>query len=128
MDDEQHLLNCFHDATCETFSHEDHVHVAWLLLRDHDLQTAIMRFAEGARSLAQARGRPEIYHATITWAYMILVNERIHRGQSDDWRSFREHNADLLAPNKSALNRYYKPGTLDTELARKIFLLPDAMG
>ena len=119
------LVECFVTGTCESFSHEEHVHVAWLLLHEHSLTAAIDMFRSGARKLAESRGRPEVYHETLTWIYMILINERIQRSESDDWESFKLENADLLEAGNAILRKYYDQRTLDSDLARRVFVLPD---
>ena len=121
MDDcERELLNCFQRATCESFSHEDHVHVAWLLLRQHPLSAATELFASGARALAASHGKSENYHETVTWAYMILVNQRIESFPDADWEAFRNQNADLFASDQAILKKYYRPSTLESERAPRV--------
>jgi hypothetical protein len=43
-----------------------------------------------------------------------------------DWVSFRAANSDLFDRKPSILERYYSPQTLRSDLARRIFVLPDA--
>jgi len=109
-------------------SHADHVRLAWICLRREPLLAALGRLTTGLRRLAASVGKPEGYHETITWAYVLLINERLERhGRDLDWETFTGRNADLLARKGagSALVRYYQPETLRSELARKVYLLPD---
>ena len=76
--------------------------------------------------LAESRGKPEIYHETLTWAYMILINERIQRADVDEWTAFKSDNEDLFQRGNVILRKYYRQETLDSDLARRVFLLPDA--
>lgn len=121
------LVDCFVAGTCESFSHEQHIHVAWILLHRHSLTEAIDMFRSGARLLAESRGKPDHYHETLTWAYMILINERIQRDDVDEWESFRANNKDLFGKGHVVLRKYYRRQTLDSDLARRVFLLPDAV-
>jgi len=73
-----------------------------------------------------SRGAPGLYHQTITWAHLLLIHERMQRaGAPETWESFRATNGDLFHRRPSILERYYSPETLGSDLARRIFVLPD---
>src|SRR5262249_41374605 len=73
------------------FHHADHVRLAWIYLRRCPLVEAIERFTVALKRFAAHHGVPGRYHETITWAYLLLVHERMQRGDADgDWESFRE--------------------------------------
>jgi hypothetical protein len=108
------------------FRHADHVRLAWLYLNDHPLLEAIARYTAALRRLAAFHGAPGKYHETITWAYLVLIHERMRRDDAPhEWEGFRAANGDLFCWKPSILERYYAPQTLKTELARRIFVLPD---
>jgi hypothetical protein len=48
-------------------------------------------------------------------------------GMPKDWQSFQMANRDLFDRTPSVLDRYYTPATLNSELARRIFVMPDAI-
>jgi hypothetical protein len=109
------------------FHHVDHVRLAWIYLREETFIAAIERFTSALRRFAAHHDVPGLYHETMTWAYLVLINERIEQGgRGDDWESFRRKNPDLFATRPSILERYYTPRTLKSEIARRIFMLPDA--
>ena len=109
------------------FRHADHVRLAWIYLHEFPLIDAIQRFSASLRRFASHHGVPGLYHETITWAYLLLIHERLERGgRAQDWPSFREANEDLFARKPSILERYYAPATLRSETARRTFVLPDA--
>ncbi len=102
------------------------MHVAWLYLQQHPLVEAVRRFSEGAKALAASRGRPDFYHETITWAYMLVINERMARdGREMSWTEFSQTHPDLLDHSNTVLHRYYRRETLESPLARKTFLMPE---
>jgi hypothetical protein len=69
-----------------------------------------------------------LYHETITWAYLLLINERMERGgRQRCWQKFASANADLLTWRPSILQEYYRTETLGSDLARCVFLLPDRL-
>jgi hypothetical protein len=108
------------------FRHADHVRLAWIYLSSHSLIDAIDRFTRSLRRLASHYGVPEKYHETITWAYMLLIHERMRREDAPSgWESFRAANRDLFDWKPSILERYYAPHTLRSEFARRTFVLPD---
>jgi hypothetical protein len=48
-----------------------------------------------------------------------------HTGYPQGWPEFRAENPDLLDRKRDILKRYYRPETLQSELAKRTFLLPD---
>ena len=98
----------------------------WIYLGNHSLIDAIDRFTQSLRRFAVHCGVPEKYHETITWAYLLLIHERMQRADAPcGWESFRAANVDLFDWKPSILERYYAPHTLRSDFARRIFVLPD---
>ena len=58
------------------FDHEAHVYMAWLMLDSCELPEAIHRYDAALRQLTSRLGVPEKYHATITWLFLVLINQR----------------------------------------------------
>jgi hypothetical protein len=112
----------------ERLRHRDHIRLAWIYLRDDPFPAALKRFSDGLKSFAAAKGKARLYHETITWAYLLLIHERMARADpADSFEQFAASNRDLLAWRPSILDVYYRPETLDSELARGVFLLPDRL-
>jgi hypothetical protein len=110
----------------ETFRHADHVRMAFLYLARYPLLEALRCFSASLIRFATAYGKASLYHETITWAYLLLIRERLARaGQPQTWAEFAGANPDLLDGNESVLKKYYRDETLRSELARSTFLLPD---
>jgi len=130
MTDEQ-LIEWFEagDEPPGGFHHPEHVRVAWWYARRHSWPLALQHFQSALRRFAAARGKPERYHETITAAFMVLVQERLDDPGARDlnWDQFASRHADLLAWNPSILDRYYRPETLASDRARRVFLLPDLL-
>jgi hypothetical protein len=122
------LLSGFEDCTLanEAFHHEDHVRVAFLYLSHFPPLQALERFSSALKRFAEAHGKTTLYHETVTWAYILLIRERIARaGCLQSWPEFRAANPDLLDRKRDILKTYYRPETLKSELAKRTFLLPD---
>lgn len=124
------FLEAFEAGTLDpdAFHHRDHVRAAWLLLKSAPPAEAMSRFTCALRQFARNVGKPGLYHETVTWAYLLLIHERIARGPADeDFAGFRLRNDDLFSWRPSVLDRYYRGETLQSELARQVFLLPDRL-
>ncbi len=109
----------------ETFHHEQHVRVVWLYLQRYSVLETLSRFCENLKRFATANGKPNLYHETITWSYVLLIHERINRQPQQRWQEFTNANADLLDWKNSVLKSYYSDETLRSELARRVFVFPD---
>ena len=113
----------------ESFHHADHIRVAFAYLAQYPVLEALQRFSEALRRFATAQGKPQLYHETITWAYLFLIRERMTRAeQEQSWEEFAAQNADLLSWEKATggiLRQYYQAETLASPAARAAFLLPD---
>ncbi|PZR75183.1 MAG: hypothetical protein DLM73_05920 [Chthoniobacterales bacterium] len=105
-----------------SFPHPEHVRFAYGMLERYSFGEAVTRFSHGLKLLAAKAGRPEVYHETITVAFLALINERRGRDQSGDWSEFRTTNSDLF--DKRCLENWYDAEELGSELARKTFCLP----
>ena len=114
----------FERCEVESFHHRDHVRLAWIYLRDLPLLGALARFTTSLKRFAAHNGRPELYHETITWAYLLLIHERMEKNGAIDFETFATENPDLLEWKPSVLDRYYDQATLDSALARRTFLMP----
>jgi hypothetical protein len=129
MTDEE-LIERFENCTLSgaSFHHPDHVKVVWLYLRCNSVLETLGRFSAGLKRFATANGKPSLYHETITWAYVFLINERMRRsGREQSWTGFIESNADLFDWQNSILKSYYQDDTLRSEVARRVFVFPDKL-
>jgi hypothetical protein len=104
------------------FPHPEHVRLAYEMLGRHPFGEAVTRFSRGLRLLAAKGGRPEVYHETITVAFLALVGERRAGARNAGWSEFKTNNSDLL--DKRCLDRWYDAEQLGSSLARQIFCLP----
>jgi len=127
MTDNEFLAR-FEACTLDPFHHQDHVRAAFLYLRRYSALEAIERFSAGLRNFAAVKGKPGLYHETVTWAYLFLIRERmLQRETGQSWDEFATRNPDLLNWKESILRKYYCEETLASDLARSVFLLPDKL-
>ena len=110
----------------ETFNHRAHVRMAYLYLCRYSIFEAVEKFSSALARFAAMQGKAARYHETVTWAFLFLIRERLARaGRPLTWEEFAGSNPDLMNWEKNVLKRYYREETLTSDLARRIFVLPD---
>jgi len=125
MNDDQFVAG-FEDSSLASFHHADHVRMAFLHLRRYPVLEAVQRFSSSLMRFAAAKGQPDLYNETITWAFLFLIRERMARVKTrQTWAEFAAGNPDLLDWKENVLARYYRTETLASDLAKSTFLLPD---
>ena len=126
--EEQAFIEAFEGGTLPAgcFRHRDHIRLAWLYLHLYPVPAALARIVEGIKRFAHRHGHDGLYHETITYTFFFLINERMERGgRAGSWDAFAARNTDLLTRGKALLNVYYRAETLDSDLARKVFVMPE---
>jgi hypothetical protein len=126
MNDED-FIRQFEDCTLspDYFHHQNHVRLAWLYLSQHPTLEALVKLSDGIKKYAASLGKATLYHETITWAYIFLIQERMARSDDDTWEAFAEKNPDLLNWQENILKQYYLEETLASDLAKRVFIFPD---
>jgi|SRR5579863_1804495 len=111
----------------DSFHHADHVRLAFAYLTEYSPLVALERFTVALKRFAAAQGKSQLYHETITHAYFFLIRERMARTTTNaqNWPEFARCNPDLLVWKAGILDRYYRADTLQSDLARRVFLFPD---
>src|SRR5256884_8322653 len=109
MSDEE-FINQFETCTlpAASFHHREHVRVVWLYLQRYSVLETLARFSENLKRFATANGKTNLYHETITWSYVFLINERMERDGKESGRDqFAVTNADLFSWKSNILKSYY---------------------
>jgi hypothetical protein len=106
--------------------HREHVRLAFAMLARDDFATAAVRFRTALQAFTAKHGAQAKYHETITWAYLVLVHQRMTERSYASSLELLEHNADLLDHQNGALARHYDVAALTSSaVARRIFVLPE---
>lgn len=105
------------------FRHADHLRAGYELLRERDFLGAATAYSGALKAMTARIGKPEIFHQTITLAFLALIAERMEKERAEDFQAFADANPDLM--DKAVLARWYRPDKLKTSLARRGFVLPD---
>lgn len=113
------------------FNHAAHVRLGWAYLNTCSMPEAIARFNGGLRAATIALGQEKKYHETISWFYMLLINERMALGKESlepgDWYAFKAANPDLFSHKGGPVFEYYTKATITSDIARTSFVLPDVI-
>lgn len=104
------------------FRHREHLFVAWSFLKDAPLEEALARYVRGLQRLVTALGVPEKFHRTMTWGYLVLLDEAMRRTPNVGFEELLGENPHLLSA--TALHAHYSPEELATERARTQVVLP----
>jgi hypothetical protein len=119
------LVQVFELATLDpmAFHHREHLYVAWCYLRALPLEDALARYVHHLRRLTVALGVPHKFHATMTWAYVVLLRDAMDQSPSAGFDELLAQ-CPVLLDRHAALAPYYEQAQLDSEKARRRFVLP----
>ncbi len=110
------------------FGHADHVRAAWTMLQRQSLDEVIPRFRRALQTFAAHHDAPDLYHETVTRAYLLAIDERIRRSPRPlRWPEFHRRYPELFEDYRVFLERHYSPAVLDSDLAKHTFVPPDRL-
>ena len=108
------------------FPHAAHLRAAHYYLSNYDWLEAACGMSRSLRRFAASAGKENVYHETITLAFLQVIGERMTiEGDSGDSTAFFARNPDLS--DRKLLLRYYRPERLMSPLARAQFIPPEPM-
>jgi hypothetical protein len=117
------FLAAFEAGEIAAPDHAAHVRAAYVLLRECSFPEALRRLATALRRIAEAAGRADRYHETVTVANLALIQRHLdERGAGDGWEEFARLNPELF--DRRLLEHFYPVAMLNSAQARRIFLLP----
>ena len=126
--DRDDILRRFESCTLPPgeFNHRRHLALGWRYLRQYGFPQGVVEFQKRLRAYVTAVGAAAKYHETVTWAYMILMNEEMQlRALPDEgFDSMIQRRPDLLDHRAGALVACYPRGQLDAADSRRVFMLP----
>lgn len=109
----------------ESFTHKEHIRLAWIYLQLFSFSEAISKICSGIKIFDKQLGDGTKYHETVTRAYAHIISKRIKNFRTSNWNEFINENTDLLTNYKDALLKHYSSGILFSEKAKKRFIKPD---
>lgn len=110
------------------FNHRMHLAFGWHYLQRDGFPEGALHFRRHLQDFVAKVGAQSKYHETITWAYLVLLNEerclRSPPGESFD--TMIQRRPDLLDHRNGPIARCYSKSQLDSPDARRVFMLPAA--
>jgi hypothetical protein len=120
---DEDFLAAFEAGTLEAFHHRDHVRMTWLYLRAHEDGAAEGKVTDGIRRFAAAKGAAQMFHVTLTRAWLRLVAAARRETPSGTFDDFARAHGDLL--DKDRIYRHYRRERILSAEARASWLDPD---
>jgi hypothetical protein len=106
------------------FGHRQHVHLAFLAVRQHGSEAAEVKISSWIRHIAAYEHAPQKYNATMTRAWTRIVGHHTEADPSAaDFASFADRHPALL--DKRLLSSHYRASTLASPAARIGWVEPD---
>jgi hypothetical protein len=106
------------------FGHRQHVHLAFLTVREHGTSAAVTKIARWIRHIAAYERAPQKYNATMTRAWTEIVGHHVDADPTvADFGEFAERYPALL--DKRLLRHHFSSALLASETARREWVAPD---
>lgn len=106
------------------FGHRQHVHLAFLTVREHGTRMAVTKISRWIRHLAVYERAPQKYNATMTTAWTEIVGHHVDADPTiAGFGEFADRYPALL--DKRLLRRHYSPALLASATARHEWVAPD---
>jgi hypothetical protein len=126
--DDYDLINAFETLTLDPaqFSHRRHLELGWRFLQRYGFPQGAARFCERLRAYVEHVGAAAKYHETVTWAYLVLMNEErtLRSPSGEPFDAMIARRPDLLDHRGGALSKVYDAAHLADPDARRVFKLP----
>ena len=106
------------------FGYRQHVHLAFLTVREHGTATAITKISRWIRHIAAYERAPQKYNATMTRAWTEIVGHHVDADRTiADFGEFADRYPPLL--DKRLLRRHYSSALLASAASRREWVAPD---
>ena len=109
------------------FSHEAHLRLAWILIKQNGLQQAEIQIQELLKNYVAALGAPEKYNTTLTIAAMKAVHHFMKKSSSVTYNELFEEFPRLKSNFKDLMAAHYGFDIYTSEQARTTYLEPDLL-
>jgi hypothetical protein len=125
---EDDLFAAFETLTLDPaqFTHRRHLAFGWRCLQRFGFPEGAVRFSERLKAYVAKVGAAAKYHETITWGYLVLMNEEmtLRSTPAESFDAMIARRPDLMDHRGGALSRCYTKAQLDDPNARQVFMLP----
>ena len=125
-DKDWEFLHAFHNRSLERFGHLDHLRLAWIVMRRHELNEGSRLIRNGLKEFAEYQGARNRYHETLTMFWTRIVHHAAQaRADIKDFDSFLASSQFLI--DKNLPLRHWTSTTLWSDSARAGWMEPDRL-
>jgi hypothetical protein len=119
------FLSRFEAADLDSFTHRDHLRVAFVYARRGGVEHAVDHARRGLRHLTAAHGEPERYHETLTTAWARVIAHHALVDAATGFDAFLAAHPRLV--DRELLLAHYSRERLFSPTARARFVEPDLL-
>jgi len=120
------FLRGFHDRSLDHFGHQDHLRLAWLVMKNHEPDEGLNLIKHGIKEYAESQRAGNRYHETVTVFWAQIVHHAIHASSGlDDFDAFLASFPFLL--DRGLPLRHWTGRTLWSESLRAGWTEPDLL-
>ena len=120
---EKQFQACKLDPTL--FSHEAHLRLAWINIKQYGLEKAEIRIQEQLRKFVVTLGAEAKYNATVTVAAIRIVGHFMRKSKVDNFKDFIQEFPQLKSNFKALIKNHYSFDVYHSTLAKATFVAPD---
>ena len=126
---DQEFQEAFEQATLDPvlFTHEAHIRLAWILIREFGVERAAELVCEQIAAFDAKYGDGTKFHVTITVAAVKMVHHFMERTPSDSFAEFIQLQPRLKNNFKALLSAHYSSNVFSDEAAKNTYLKPDLL-
>lgn len=108
------------------FDHRLHLSVAWGYLQRDGFPEGAVKFRQDLQRYVAKVGAASKYHETITWAYLVLLNEErcLRAAPGESFDAMIQRRPELLDHRNGPIARLYNKAQLESAEARRVFMFP----
>lgn len=117
------FVNC--TLNPDLFSHEAHVRLAYLILKDAPFDQAEVQLATLILAFVKNLGFEEKFNRTITYAAAKIIKKRIENSEAVTFKTFLKQHSDLTDNMLALIQIHYSKHLLFSPEARKEIFQPD---
>ena len=119
----------FKNATLEPelFSHEAHIRLAWIYIKDYGIDLAISKTCTQLINYVTHLGAKSKYNETVTVAAVKAVNHFYMKSKSKNFKDFIAEFPRLKTNFKDLLAQHYDIDVFKSEAAKSSFLEPNLL-
>lgn len=109
------------------FTHEAHVRLVWIVRINKPEGDISLMVRHLIKDYAEQIGEPQIYHETLTYAAVQIIDHYISISAAKDFDQFIDACPGLLHQFKSLVHQHYSKELLESSKAKNQVLQPDLL-